>query len=160
MAWRPITADQILNRLSPQESSSLADAQGLTTVTAKLHERIGDEVEKWRGAIIANGVTLGPPETVPDQFRNYIMAIARWEWLVDFPAAAYLQTEARRKERDDGHRMFEALLKRDAGAVEAAPTVDSSGKNWNANRRLIMRTEPVPDPDVQLQNHESFYANP
>ena len=112
MGWRIITSDHILGRLAPSEKSGFDKLQNKVELESLLIDRIVDAVRKWVSGIRASGFPVTTDETVPDQFRDYIMHQARWHWLVDSPSLKYMQTDERKSLYEDAEKIFLKILDR------------------------------------------------
>ena len=93
MSWQTIGTADVLNEFTAQEAATLNNIQGTTEALAGI---IANVVRAIRGSVVAGGNQLGPINTVPDQLRSEVIAIARWEWLTSFPALKAMQTAARK----------------------------------------------------------------
>lgn len=93
MSWQPVTDQDVLDEITPAENATLRNIQGATDKLPRLLERV---VEKFRGAILAGGQTLGAAATVPDSIADDVCAFARWKFLTSIPQAKNMQTEERK----------------------------------------------------------------
>ena len=93
--WNSISPDEI--DFLPDELNALETIEGSRGALAGILMRT---INAARGTIQAAGNRLGPEDTVPDQIRQEIINIARWVWLVSFPAAKTLATPERQKLHD------------------------------------------------------------
>jgi hypothetical protein len=164
MPWRVISSAQIKGKFSPAELVSLKQIQGSDTDAALellTSERLPDAIRAFIGAMAAAGYDVVNDDTIPDQLRQHAMAMAVWNWLSDFPRLVLMMTDARKKAADDAQKALESIAKREM-AIEAPvtdPPQETTG-NWNAERRLIMRTHPTPTSAEQFPASPDYYANP
>ncbi len=162
MSWRVITKEQIEGRFSPAELVTLKQIQGGDTNAALAllyDERLNDSRLAFLGAMAGAGYSTVDDGTVPDQIRHHVQALAVWMWLTDFPRLIVLMTDARKKAAEDAQKALESIAKRQAGSIEEPTDVEKTG-NWNAERKLVPRTHPLPTPAQQFPSSPNFYANP
>jgi len=93
MSWNQITDTDVLDEITPAENATLRNIQGATDKLPRLLDRV---VEKFRGAILAGGQSLGADATVPDSIADDVCAFARWKFLTSIPQAKNMQTEERK----------------------------------------------------------------
>ena len=106
MSWSAITADEILEQLTPVETATLNNIQ---SATDQLDKILGRTVRAARGSIAAGGNPLGSDGTIPDQVRNDVIALARWTWLCSFPALKSMQTDGRKAAATDAQARLDAI---------------------------------------------------
>lgn len=158
MSWATISDAQVLAEFTPQEKTAINAIQGASTNLAAVR---GDVVGAWRGAISAAGHEVSATAaTVPDQFRPYIIAIIRWNWLVSLPSLKAMQTKER---ADAAKRAEDKLAAVEAGDVpvespDATPANPASG-TWNSENRMDMRTAPLPRPPSRESTDSANPAN-
>lgn len=159
MAWRNITVQNILGRLTVSENNMLINASG---ATSKLQERLTDAIGVYYSAMTAQSYSVGTPPAMCDRFRNEVMAMALWEWLLDFPQLKVFKTDERKRAYTDSKAMVDKIAMRLAGAIEPPGGV-SITQNWNGANLIVGRMLPIPTPLQQYQMQGSpfpFMANP
>ena len=161
MAWRALVTADVLNEFTKMEQSQLNNIQGSTSALSTI---LADTIAAFIGAMSAaaydTNATVG---TIPDQLREYVIARARWRWLVSFPQMKVLQTPERKQSNDDAVKAIQMIQQRTFGAIESPNGTTPSSANWNSENRIVMRTHPVPPPSVQYQDTPPIdepYANP
>ena len=107
MPWNPLTAGQVQAEILPQEAAVINAIQGSTTVLAGI---VTNFVAAVQGQITALGRPVDQPGTIPDQIRNEAIDICRWRWFASLPSKS-LQTDARKKQGEDGEAALKALWK-------------------------------------------------
>jgi len=122
-----------------------------------MNERLPDAIRAFVGAMAAAGYPVVNDDTIPDQLRQHVLAMAVWTWLCDFPRLVLMMTDARKKAADDAQKALENIAKRDM-AIESPTAVETTG-NWQAENKLVMRTHPVTTPAEQALAAEGAYAN-
>ena len=134
-----------MGEFTPVEAQTI---QGLQGAVDNLPNIIGNAVSMIQGYIRSGGFTVGGPGTVPDQFRLDAIAIARWRLLSSIPdlGDGFL-TKGRKDAYDDAIKRLEKIARREMN-VES-PNASAPSGNWQANPKLLMRTQPLPDPAVQ-----------
>lgn len=136
----------------------LVAASGLTD---KLPERITDAIATFVGAMSAAEWDVATDGSISDAERNCVMSYAVWEWLKDFPQLDKFKTKERKDAYTDAVSDLDAIRKRTYGAIEPPLGVDKTTGNWNSKPKLIMRTDPHPQPLDQMQNSPTaIYSNP
>ena len=123
MSWRAIETTDVLGELTAAEASKLQAASGDET---KLAEILSRTVAAVRGSISASGYRLDAAGTIPDQLRLDVVAIARWRWLISFPALASLQTDARKADHERAQDRLDQIA-RGEFPIEA-PAAASAGE--------------------------------
>lgn len=159
MAWRPITVPNILGRMTVSEQSMLTNASG---ATSKLQERLTDAIGVFYSAMSSQSYTVGTPPSMCDRFRNEVMSMAVWEFLLDFPQLKVFKTDERKRAYTDARQLVVDIANRKAGAIEPPNGVSITG-NWNSINRVIGRMENVPPPIAQFETQGSpfpWYSNP
>lgn len=135
MSWSTIASAEVLNEFTPAEQAALNNIQATQpTASSALDTILNSTVQAARGAIIAGQNALDLPNTIPDQIRQDVIAIARWKWLNSFPALKALQTKGREKAHDDGQATLKAIAARDI-KVEPAPNATGGSVAFQASRR-------------------------
>ena len=93
MSWLPITTPE--------------NIQGASNTLAGILDRT---VRAARGAILAGGNTVSATDgTIPDQVRADVVAIARWKWLISFPAMRNMQTGERKQDASDAQARLDNI---------------------------------------------------
>ena len=111
MPWQTIDPTDITGLgFSPGEANAIALVQGSTTIISRL---LVDVVNSDRGYIISGGNQLDAPDTIPDQIRGHVLAIARWEICLAFPQLKALQTDGRSKAYERAMDTLEKISKRE-----------------------------------------------
>ena len=159
MSWRPITADDIAESFTPSENAALQAASNSATV---LTTRLTESIQEFVGGMAAAGYPVNNDGTVPDQLRRHVVAQAVWSWLRNFPMLKVFKTDERKQAAADAQRIYEKIVNRTYGALEAPYGTDITTGNWNSEQKLIMRTMPTPPPAQQFQStpQTPLYANP
>jgi hypothetical protein len=161
MPWRVLTSNDVVlgARLTPAEVAALNSAQNST---AGLNNSLDLTVKKFIGAVSAAGYPVNNDGSVPDQLRGDIIAQTVWHWLTGFPKLPQFKTDERKAADAAAQRIFERVCSRTYGAIEAPYGTDITTGNWNSNSKLIMRTQAVPQPGLQMSptNLAPLYANP
>jgi hypothetical protein len=159
MAWKTITADDVLSEFTPQEQAMLQGIQGASEQLPGIVARV---IRAARGAIRAGGYALGDEGTAPDQLEADIIAIARWQWLLAFPQLQRLQTSERQAAHDQGRTRLDAVGRQQWSVEPPVPGANPASGNWNSENQLLGRTHPVPPPAAQYPsgNLNRPYANP
>jgi hypothetical protein len=159
MSWRAISATNITGRMTVSEQAMLAATAG---AASKLQERLTDSKAAFTGAMNAVGWDTDPAgNTIPDQLRNHVMAYAVEEWLRDFPKLVEFNTQDRKDAYKEACLALEKIQHRTFGAIESFSGTDKTTGNWNSKPKLMMRTDPHPQPIDQLQLAPTNpYANP
>lgn len=104
MSWSTIASDEVLEQFTPGETAVLEKIQGANDSLPKILARV---VRAARGCIAAGGNPLDTAsDTIPDQLRSDVIALARWQWLISFPALKSMQT----KERNDAATAAQSRL--------------------------------------------------
>lgn len=149
--------------MTQAEQAMLTAASGST---GKLQERLNDAIATFYSTMIGAGYPVGTSPSVPDRFRNDIMAYAVYEWLLDFPLNSQISklflTDARKDAYKAAKDILDKIANLKAGAIEA-PTGYATTGNWGSENRIIMRTHPIPPPQSQFTNvfnNQPEYANP
>lgn len=106
MSWSTLATSEILEQFTPAEQATLQAIQGADT---NLPAIAGRAVRAARGTIAAGGNPLGAADTIPDQVRDDVIAIARWTWLTSFPALKAFQTKDRKDAHDNGRTRLDAI---------------------------------------------------
>jgi hypothetical protein len=108
MAWSIIAADEVLQEFTPAERAALKNIQADFT-DVNLPAILARTVNAARGSIQAGGNTLGDANTIPDQLRGEIIAIARWKLLTAFPQMKALQTAERSRAARDATDLLQLI---------------------------------------------------
>lgn len=133
--------------------------------SAQLQADLTSTVAEWSGAIRAAYPEVTPfaaAGTIPDQLKRHVLAQAVWTYLRNYPKLQMFKTDERKQAAADAEKAYEKVLTREYGAIEFPGGVRTTGF-WNAKPKLVMRTDPVPEPDVQFQTTQmsgSGYVNP
>jgi len=106
MAWNSIAAADVLAEFTPVEQATLQNIQGATGNLAGILTNV---VNAARGAIVAGGNQLDQAGTIPDQLREDVIAIARWKWLISFPALKNLQTDQRKEAATEAQKRIDGV---------------------------------------------------
>ena len=122
MPWSTITVDEVLEQLTPAEEATLQNIQGSTDSLPNLLART---VRAARGSIAAGGNPLGTADTIPDQVRNDVIVITRWNWLTSFPALKSMQTEGRKTAASDAQTRLDNIANSKT-KVEMPPNADAT----------------------------------
>lgn len=158
MPWTASTEADVLSEFTPEESAIIQAVQGAVDNLPAVLARV---VAQLRDAIRSGGYALSDDETtIPLGQHDEVIAVARWRFIASLPSLPSLATEARKQLYLDALEKWKAIAKQEY-AVEppAAPTTTPSGQ-WNSERKLVMRTHPIPRPSEQFPNEPSFAANP
>jgi len=145
MAWKTITAEDVLSEFTPQEQATLKGIQG---ATEQLPGIVGRVINAARGAIRAGGYALGDEGTAPEQFESDVVAIARWRWLIAFPQLQRLQTPERQAAHDLGQRRLDQVALQRLGAEPPVAGAYPASGSWNSESKVIGR----------MQRRESEFA--
>jgi len=161
MSWTTLTETDFLLRFTPQEQATLKNIQGATDQIPQL---LADAVLEMVGSARAGGYAVNTDGTSPDQYKNQILAVARWELLASFPALKALQTTAREKAAMEARKVFHEIAGQKRNVEPPTPGANPASGQWNSENKLIMRTHPIPPPGTQFQSNdpgaEPEYANP
>lgn len=118
MAWTAITENDLLDEFSAPERTAHDNVKN-SDALGNILRRV---INRFRGAILAGGGTLGDDGTLPDSLHGEAIALARWRYLLSLPnIGTAIQSEPRKEEAERAV----ALLKRiEAGEyrVEDAAT--------------------------------------
>ena len=106
MSWIAITDADVLDEITPSENATLKNIQG---VTDKLPRILARSVAKFRGAILAGGMTLGGEGKIPESIADDVVSHARWKFLTSIPQAKAMQTEERKLAYTDAIKVHEDL---------------------------------------------------
>src|SRR6185369_15121124 len=111
MAWVVLSADEVLEELSPAEVTTLKGIQGATDMVPALVTRA---IAECRGAIAAGNYPVDSiAGTIPDGLKSDVIALARWRWLIAFPQLKALQTSERKDAYNDARKKLEAISNQD-----------------------------------------------
>lgn len=121
MPWDTLSDADVLAQFTPVEQATLMQIQANEQLPAVL----ANVIRSTRGSVAAGGNPLGPPNTVPDQLRSDVIAIARWQWLTSFPALKSMQTEGRKAAAASAQERLDKVA---AGTikVEIPPNADAT----------------------------------
>ena len=158
MSWATIAATEVLEEFTPAERAQIANVQnGADNLTSILARVVG----MARGHIRAGGYTLGDTDTVPDQLRLDVIAIARWRYLIALPQMKALQTPERKQAHDDAmERLLQAANQKLNVEAPDDATDPAPAAKWNSENKIVPRAHPVPRPGTQQQGDTNKYSNP
>jgi len=157
MSWTAFTATHVAEEFSPQEIATINASAG----AANLPGIVARVVAAVRDAIMAGGyATDADTTTIPSGLHIHALDMARWRFLVAFPALKSLQTPDR-KDANDRALAELAKISNQERAVEppASLTVVSRAGAWNSENPLVPRTHPVPRASTQYTPGSTDYAN-
>jgi hypothetical protein len=106
MSWKQVTDADVLDEITPAENATLKNIQGVADKLPRILQRA---IDKFRGAILAGGMTLGADGTVPDSIADDVISFARWKFLTSVPQARQMQTEERRLAYTEALKVLEQL---------------------------------------------------
>lgn len=132
MSWSTIDASEVLEQFTPQEQVSLQTIQGNSTALASI---LLKAVKSARAYIDAGGNQLDAEGTIPDQFRQEVIDIARWRWLVSFPKLKQLQTDERKDAYTDALKTLRSVSKKNSEyrvELPAAATAETNPSPVNS----------------------------
>jgi len=146
MAWRALSEAQFLveGGISASEQTLLTGAAAATVSGGQ--DKLPDILTSWIAevqAIIGNiGVTPGAVGTVPDSIRQEVCAIVRWNWLIQFPKLAQLQTEERKAAWEKAMDVLQAIMDRKMAIEPVDPDAAefSQAGNSGYEPHIKMRT--------------------
>jgi hypothetical protein len=130
MAWNSLTLDDV--DMTPDEKAIMDNLSGNTS---QLQNILSRTVAATRGSIIGGGNRLGPDGTIPDQLRQEVIDIIRWQWINAFPQLRSLASESRQKLHDDARATINSVAKGQI-RVEVPPTSISAVAPGNAAQVL------------------------
>ena len=143
MAWTTIAASDVLNELTPIEQTALQSIQGGSTNLPAILTKV---VKQARSQINAGGNQLDQTGlTVPDSLVEDLISIARWRWILSFPALKFLATSQREKNNDLAETRLRTIATQQPDRERTElPTVED--------------TTPVPiaQPNMGWQHHIQF----
>jgi hypothetical protein len=156
MAWKQITDADVLEEVSPPEAAMMKAAAG-----DKAAVFVARAIAEVRGAILGGGYPVGDAGTLPEGLHSDALALARWRWLIAFPALAKLQTKERKDAFEAAQRRLQAIQDREYGPESPVAGSNPTTGQWNAENKLNMRTHPTPRPSSQAGSSSADdYANP
>lgn len=130
MAWREMTAADILTSLTNKEKVAVSTLQLGTGQADPVVETILSVVLEARSRIAARpGNSLGTGNTVPAGIIHHLIAIARYRLLSRLPIDS-LVTEARTQEYRDARKFLEDIA---AGKVAIEPPVSADTTPANSS---------------------------
>jgi hypothetical protein len=161
MSWILLTETDLFTRLSPQEQATLANIQGATDQAPTY---LADAGAALVGSCRAGGYAVNSDGSIPGQYKNEVLALARWEWLNAFPQLKALQTAARQKAFENAKKVFDEIAAQKRNVEPPTAGANPASGQWNSENKLVMRTHPVPPPGTQFQSSDPGdqpeYANP
>lgn len=157
MAWHEVTTEDVMSEFTPAERNMLKGIQADTDFLENILDRV---IARVRGCVRAGGGEVDATESyTPDQFDGEVIAITRWRWLIAIGAAQSMQTEQRQKAWEEAEKRLDKVAD---GDLSVEPPTDEEetpvGGTWNSERKLIMRTHPIPTPTDQT-GEDTGYAN-
>lgn len=142
--WVTITAaDFVAEGFNSDERAKLQSAAGGDDGLAAI---LLSAIAEWRGVIQAADQQLdADPAKIPPSCRRHIIAQARWQVLIKFPALRQLQTEERKAAADRAEDVLKEIAAGER-AVEAPgdPDEDTAGGAWGSETKVNMRTHIEP----------------
>jgi hypothetical protein len=158
MPWITPTDDEVLSKDSKERASIVAIKN-----KDDLADILVEVVAEFRDAIAGRDNDLDSTDnTLPAGLAKYARDLALWIFVSrGVPQNDGIQT----KVRQDAGAKAEEILKgiRDGDMAVEPPSgwVNTSGKNWNSENRIVMRTHPTPPPAQQNGVASGQpYANP
>lgn len=125
-----------MSEFTLDEQSALQTLQGTSSALPAILTRV---IAAARGAIRAGGNSVSQTSgTVPDQVRNEVISIARWKWLVSFPAMKPLQTDVRKAEAESAQARLDKIA--DGKPKVEVPTDADGGVPLQVLPRITART--------------------
>jgi hypothetical protein len=149
MSWITLVDQDVLPS-GNQERIGIVAAKGIDD----LANCVAEAVEAFRSAIASTGNTLGPSGTVPSGFKHYVLGMALWHFVsAGVPQNEALQTPARRDQNSEAEALLRQLragrvmVELPDGVTAQYPRTGA----WGSENPLVMRTHPVPPPEMQYQ---------
>lgn len=142
MSWRALAeAATLIEGFNPSEQAALTAAagavDGMTTI-------LTSAILEARGIVQAAGAATLPTDAtaLPDSLRPHVIALARWRWLVAFPALKSLQTDVRKEAAEKAEEILGLVAtgKRPVEADAAADAVTPVSGNSGTEVKIAMRT--------------------
>ena len=120
MAWNTVATDDVLAEFSTAEQNSLTGASGALDVI------LGNVVNTVRGQILAGGGMLSAnAQTIPDQLRDAVIAIARWRFLSSVPLLQDFKTDDRRSLYNEAIETLRGVM---SGSVKVEVPTDAASQ--------------------------------
>lgn len=138
MSWIAITDIDVLDEITPAENATLKNIQGATDKLPRILQRA---VGKFRGAILAGGMTLGAADTLPESIADDVVAFARWKFLTSIPQAKAMQTEERKLAWQEALKVLELLR---TGKFPVENPADSSASQSGSGVTLVSADQEHP----------------
>lgn len=161
MAWSAITEADVLAQFTPDEQGTIESTQGAVD---NLPAILALVIATIRDAIRSGGYAVDPVSTttLPDGLHRHCIALARWDWLTAMPELEKLQTKPRAKAADSATALLGAIARQSYSIEPATAGANPSSGQWQSKAKLVMRTDPIPDPaqQFQLTDGNTGLANP
>jgi len=138
MSWNIITDNDVLDEITPAENAALKNIQG---VTDKLPRILARAIAKFRGAILAGGMTLGDDGKVPESIADDVVSFARWKFLTSIPQAKAMQTEERKLAYTEALKVLEKLR---AGEFNVESPTDDTSNQTGGGVTLVTENQEHP----------------
>lgn len=141
MPWSTVTPTQfIAEGFNPSERAAVQNAAGGDDGLAGI---LTAAIAEWRGAIEAAGADLDTDTTtVPPTVRRHLIAMARWQLLIKFPALKALQTDPRKLAAERAEEVLEEIAKGEFPVTPPTEDDDSlTGGSSGGQTRIPMRTD-------------------
>jgi len=107
MSWTTIASQDVLDELTPNEVATLQNIQGVTDALDTIVPRV---LKQMRSMINAGGNQLDQTGvTIPDALVEDAIAIARWRWILSFPALKFLATDNRKDAWDRAEKRLAGI---------------------------------------------------
>lgn len=157
MAWHEVTTEDVMSEFTPAERNAL---KGIQEATDNLQPILNRVIARVRGCVLAGGEEVDEDNTAftPDQLDGEVIAITRWRWLIAIGSAKSMQTEERKLASEKAEERLDKIAEGDLSVEPPDEGTTTPGGNWNSERKLIMRTHPVPTP-LQQTGNDTGYAN-
>jgi len=151
MPWSAIQVAEVLEEFTPAEAATLQNIQQSDTSLPGILRRV---VRAARGSISAGGNPLDTTaETIPDQIRDDVVALARWKWLTGFPALKSMQTKGRADAAAAAQTRLDNIASGDI-KVELPPSATSASAPTQRPSFGTRGNPPVPSRDFTPENQD------
>jgi predicted NBD/HSP70 family sugar kinase len=109
MSWTAITSAEVLQEWNTKEPLAIKAQQAAADNLPAILARV---VNKVRDSVLAGGGRVDQAGTIPDQLREEVIAIARWNLLLSLPEVSEpLLGKARRSAYDDAMKRIDLVSK-------------------------------------------------
>jgi hypothetical protein len=138
MSWIIITDTDVLDEITPAENATLKNIQGATDKLPRILQRA---IGKFRGAILAGGMTLGDEGKLPESIADDVVAFARWKFLTSIPQAKAMQTEERKLAWQEALKVADQLR---TGKFPIESPADASQSQSGGGTTLVSQDQDHP----------------